>query len=100
MRDVRHMWRHVFEYTLPAIIGAGAVGLVFGLTRQRPAAWIVLMVLMIALIAASTQIVWEIFPQWHDGWKHSVVVIGVALAVAVPFSFLMKRFRKKDGHDA
>jgi hypothetical protein len=61
------MWQHVLENTLPALVGAGAVGLVFGLTRQRPAAWIVLMVLMIALIAASTQIVWEIFPQWHDG---------------------------------
>ena len=94
------MWQHVFENTLPALVGAGVVGLIFGLTKQRSAAWTMLMVLMFVLIAAGTQIVWEFFPQLRHGWQHFVVVIGIASAIAVPFSLLMQRFLKKDGHDA
>jgi small-conductance mechanosensitive channel len=56
------MWHHVFENTLPAIAGAGVVGLIFGLTKQRSAAWIALMVLMFTLIAASTQITKGVVP--------------------------------------
>ena len=85
---------------MPALVGAGVVGLIFGLAKQRSAAWILLMVLMVALIAASTQIVWELFPQLHHGWERFVVVIGVATVIAAPFSFLMQRLRKKDDHDA
>ena len=76
------------------------VGLIFGLTKQRSAAWILLMVVMFVLIAAGTQVVWELFPQLHHGWEHFVVVIGVAAVIAVLFSFLMQRFCKKDDHDA
>jgi len=91
------MWHNVFANTLPALLGAGVVGLIFGLARQRPAAWILLMVLMFVLIAASTQLIWELFPQLHQGWQHYALVIGVAVMIAVPFSFLMQRFPKK--HD-
>lgn len=90
------MWYHVLENTLPALAGAGVVGLIFGLTKQRSAGWIVLMVLMFALIAAGTQILWELFPQLHHGWVHFVVVIGVAVVISVPFSLLMQRFCKKN----
>ena len=76
------------------------VGLIFGLTKQRSAAWIVLMVLMVVLIAAGTQIIWEFFPQFHHGWEHFAVVIGVAAVVGILFSPLMQRYCKKDDHGA
>ena len=76
------------------------VGLIFGLTKQRSAAWIVLMVLLCVLIAASTQIVWELFPQLRHGWEHFVVIIGVAAVLGILFSPLMQKFCKKDDHDA
>lgn len=94
------MWHNVFENTLPALVGAGVVGLIFGLARQRSAAWILAMVIMFALIAASTQIIWELFPQLHHGWQRFAVGIGVAIVIAAPLSFLMQRFRKKDDQDA
>jgi len=94
------MWRNVFENTLPALVGAGVVGLIVGLTRQRRVAWILLMVLMFVLVAASTQVVWELFPQLRHGWEHFVVIFGVALVICIPFSLLMQRFCKKDNHDA
>ena len=59
-----------------------------------------LLVLMLALVAAGTQIVWELFPQFRHGWEHFVVIIGVAVVISLPFSFLMQRFCKKGDHDA
>jgi len=90
------MWHNVFENTFPAVVGAGVVGLIFGLTSQRPAVWILLLVLTFGLIAASTQIIWELFPELHHGWKRFLVVVGVAVVIAAPSSLLMQRFRKKD----
>jgi hypothetical protein len=75
------MWHNVFENTLPALVGAGVVGSIFVLTKQRPVAWILLMVLMFVLVAAGTQIVWELFPQFRHGWEHFVVIIGVATVI-------------------
>ncbi len=89
------MWHNVFENALPALVGAGVVGLIFWLTRQRPAGWILLMVLMLVLVAAGTQIVWELFPQLRHGWVHFAVVVGVAAVICVPFSCLMRRFCQK-----
>lgn len=93
------MWHHVIENTLPALVGAGVVGLIFGLTKQRPPAWILLMVLMIGLIAAGTQIIWELYPRLHQGWELFAVVIGIAAFISLLFSPLMQRFCKNK-HDA
>jgi hypothetical protein len=89
------MWHNIFENTWPAIIGAGVVGLIFGLTKQRSPAWILLMVLMVVLVAAGTQAVWELFPQLRHGWIHFVAILGVAAVICTPFSFFMQKFCQK-----
>jgi hypothetical protein len=94
------MWHHVFENTFPALAGAGVVGLIFALNKQRSAAWIALMVLMFTLIEASTQIIWELSPQWRHGWEHFIIIILVAAVFGILFSPLMQRFCKKDDHNA
>ncbi len=71
------------------------VGLILGLTRQRSVAWILLVVLMFVLVAAGTQIFWELFPQLHRGWVHFVVSLGVAVVICAPFSFLLQKFCRK-----
>jgi len=89
------MWHNIFENTWPAIVGAGMVGLIFGLTKQRSPAWILLMVLMMVSVAAGTQTVWEFFPQLRRGWIHFVVGLGVAVVICIPFSVLMQKFCQK-----
>jgi hypothetical protein len=71
------------------------VGLILGLTKQRSPAWILLMVLMLMLVAAGTQTVWELFPQLRHGWIHFVVILGVAAVICTPFSFFMQKFCQK-----
>lgn len=88
------------DNTLPALVGSGLVGLIFVLTKQRPLAWILLMMLTIVLVAAGTQTVWELFPQLRHGWDKFFVTFAVATVFSIPFSFLMQRICKKRGHDA
>lgn len=94
------MWHHVLENTLPALIGAGVGGLIFGTTKQRSGARTAIMVLMLVLTAAATQVVWELFPQLRHGWKYFGVIFGIAALICIPFSFLMQRFGKKDDQDS
>lgn len=89
------MWHNVILNVLPALFGSGLVGLILGLTRKRSVPWILIMMLTLVLMAAGTQIVWELWPELRHGWKHVAAIIGVAVVVCIPFSLLMRRFCKK-----
>ena len=94
------MWHNVFENAWPALVGAGVVGVAVGLTKRRPVPQILLVVLVFVLLAVTTQIAWELFPQFRRGKNHVFVVLAVSAVICLPFSFWMRSLERRRDHDA